>query len=208
MTLPEVVSPEAWVEAHKALSEKEKATVRTRDALYAERRRLPMVRVEKDYIFEGPDGKSSLADLFGGRRQLIVYHFWFEPGEAPCQGCSLWVSDLGSLTNLHGRDTSLALVSRASPAEIGAFKESVDWTVPWFSLVGDDFNTDAGYAGEAQITVFLRDAEMAFRTYATSGRSLEAIGNHWTLLDLTPFGRQEEPAGREPGRRNQPRSRR
>jgi predicted dithiol-disulfide oxidoreductase (DUF899 family) len=187
--LPKIVSQAEWQAAREALLAKEKELVRARDALAAERRALPMVRVDKDYVFEGPNGEVSLLDLFDGRCQLLVYHFWFEPGEDPCEGCSLWVSNLGHLANLHARDTSLVLVSRASSAEIETVRQRRGWTVPWVCVVGSDFNDDAGYAGVAQITVFLRDGDSIFRTYVTSsGRDLEALGNHWTLLDLTPLG--------------------
>lgn len=186
--LPKIVSSAEWQAARDKLLVKEEELTRARAAVAAERRRLPMVRVDKSYAFDGPDGRASLLDLFDGRSHLLVYHFWFEPGEDPCEGCSLWVSNIGDLANLHARDTSLVLVSRASLAEIEAFSQRMGWTVPWYSGIGSDFNTDAGYAGEAQITVFVRDDEAIFRTYITSGRSLEAIGNHWSLLDLTPRG--------------------
>jgi predicted dithiol-disulfide oxidoreductase (DUF899 family) len=159
-----------------------------RDAVTEERRRLPMIEVVKDYGFDGPDGSVGLPDLFAGRQQLIVYHFWFEPGEEPCQGCSWWLNNLGHVPSLHDADTSIAVVSRASSVEIEAAKERRSWTVPWFSLAGDDFNDDAGYTGEAQISVFLREGDKVFRTYATAfGRMLETVSNHWTLLELTPL---------------------
>jgi predicted dithiol-disulfide oxidoreductase (DUF899 family) len=192
MSLPRITTQEEWLVARKELLAKEKRLTEARDVLNAERRRLPMVEITKDYAFEGPKGNVGLLDLFEGRRQLIMYHFWFQPGEDPCEGCSLWVSNIGDLANLHARDTSLVLVSRASSAEIEAVKQRTGWRVPWFSTVGSDFNADAGYAGEAQITVFFRDGHTLFRTYVTSGRVLETLGNHWTLLDLTPLGAHPE----------------
>lgn len=150
---PEVVTREAWLAARKALLAKEKALTRARDELNALRRRLPMVRVEQAYRFAGPDGQASLADLFAGRRQLIVYHFMFDPDDPPagqsgapwqegCAGCSFLVDHIGQLAHLHARDTSLVLVSRAPLAKILPFKERMGWTVPWYSSFGSDFNYD------------------------------------------------------------------
>jgi predicted dithiol-disulfide oxidoreductase (DUF899 family) len=198
MNLPQVVSREEWLAARKELLAKEKELTRQRDTLAAERRRLPMVRIEKDYVFEGPDGKASLLDMFDGRRQLIVYHFMFAPGvegwpEAGCPGCSLFVDNIGHLAHLHARDTSFALVSRAPLANIEPYKERMGWTLPWFSSHGSDFNSDFGVttdAGEAfGLSVFLRDGDRVFRPYYTDGRGVEVLGSNWTFLDLTPLGR-------------------
>lgn len=187
MDRPTVTTQQEWLAARAELLAREQEVAAAGERLVAERRRLPMVEIDKDYRFEGPGGRVGLIDLFDDRRQLLVYHFWFPPGEEPCQGCSLWVRNLGHIPSLHGKDTSLALVSRAPSAEIEAVKEQRGWTLPWFSTVGEDFNADAGYTGEAQITVFLRDAGTAYRTYTTSGPVLETLGNHWTLLSLTPL---------------------
>jgi predicted dithiol-disulfide oxidoreductase (DUF899 family) len=208
MNLPHVVSQGEWEAAREKLLVKEKEATRARDALAAERRRLPMVQVAKDYVFEGPDGKASLLDLFDGRRQLIIYHFMFAPGvsgwpSAGCDGCSMVVDNIGHLAHLHARDTSLVLVSRAPLAKIEAYKERMGWTVPWFSSFGSDFNVDFGLTtdeGETfGLSVFLRDGANGYRTYFTSGRGVEALGSIWTFLDLTPLGRQEDweesPAG-------------
>jgi predicted dithiol-disulfide oxidoreductase (DUF899 family) len=201
VTLPEVVSEEEWRRARERLLAKEKEATRARDALAAERRRLPMVRIEKEYVFEGPSGKASLLDLFEGRRQLILYHFMFAPGvdgwpAAGCEGCSFVVDNVGHLAHLHARDTSFVLVSRASLAQIEAYRERMSWTIPWFSSADSDFNTDFGLTtdrGETfGLSVFLRDGDSVFRTYFTSGRGVEALGSAWTFLDLTPLGRQEE----------------
>jgi predicted dithiol-disulfide oxidoreductase (DUF899 family) len=201
MNLPRVVSPDEWQAARKELLVKEKEATRARDALAAERRRLPMVRIEKDYVFEGPDGEASLLDLFDGRRQLIVYHFMFAPGapgwpSAGCDGCSMVVDNVGHLAHLHARDTSFALVSRAPIEKIEPYKERMGWSVPWFSSAGSDFNVDFGLTtdeGETfGLSVFLRDGDTVFRTYFTSERGVEALGSNWTFLDLTPLGRQED----------------
>ena len=212
MNLPEVVSPEEWQAAHEKLLAREKEATRARDALAAERRRLPMVEIDKPYVFEGPEGEASLLDLFEGRRQLIVYHFMFAPGvegwpSAGCDGCSMVVDNIGHLAHLHARDISLVLVSRAPLASIELYRERMGWAIPWFSSAGSDFNADFGVTTEQGetfgLSVFLRDGERVYRTYFTSGRGVEALGSVWTFLDLTPLGRQEEwedsPAGRPQG---------
>jgi predicted dithiol-disulfide oxidoreductase (DUF899 family) len=208
MNVPEVVSPADWQVAHDALLAKEKRATRARDALAAERRRLPMVRIEKDYVFEGPDGTARLVDLFEGRRQLVLYHFMFAPDvegwpTAGCPGCSMFVDQVGHLAHLHARDTSFVLVSRAPLDKIETYKERMGWTIPWYSSAGSDFNADFGVTTDSGetfgLSVFLRDGNDVFRTYFTSGRGVEALGSVWTFLDLTPFGRQEDwedsPAG-------------
>jgi predicted dithiol-disulfide oxidoreductase (DUF899 family) len=208
MSLPHIVSQGEWEAAREKLLAKEKEATRARDALAAERRRLPMVQVAKDYVFEGPDGKATLLDLFDGRRQLIIYHFMFAPGvdgwpSAGCGGCSMFVDNIGHLSHLRARDTSLVLVSRAPLANVQPYKEGMGWTVPWFSSFGSDFNVDFGVTtaeGEKfGLSVFLRDGANVYRTYFTSGRGVEALGSTWTFLDLTPLGRQEDweesPAG-------------
>ena len=134
MNLPAVVTATEWQAARDALLAKEKEATRARDALAAERRRLPMVRIEKDYTFDGPDGKATLLDLFEGRRQLLLYHFMFGPNQdAGCDGCSMFVDQIGHLAHLYARDTSFALVSRAPLAKITAYKKRMGWTIPWHS---------------------------------------------------------------------------
>src|ERR1043166_5425473 len=208
MNLPPVVSQAEWQAAHEQLLVKEKEATRARDALAAERRRLPVVRIVKEYVFHGPEGKASLLDLFEKRRQLILYHFMFAPGvegwpSAGCPGCSFFVDNIGHLAHLHARDTSFALVSRAPLATIKPYKERMGWTVPWYSSAGSDFNADFGLTtdrGETfGLSVVLRDGDSVYRSYFTAGRGVEALGSVWTLLDLTPLGRQENwedsPAG-------------
>jgi predicted dithiol-disulfide oxidoreductase (DUF899 family) len=204
MTLPPIVSASEWRAAHNRLLEQEKAATRARDALAAERRRLPMVPVEDDYVFEGPDGKARLVDLFDGRRQLIVYHFMFEPGATQgCEGCSMFTDNIGHLAHLHARDTSLVLVSPAPLADFQPFKERMGWTVPWFSCSGTSFNADMDVTTGFGLNVFLRDGDRVYRTYFTTSRGVEALGSNWTFLDLTPLGRQEtwedSPEGRPQG---------
>jgi predicted dithiol-disulfide oxidoreductase (DUF899 family) len=201
MDLPEVVSAAEWQAARDRLLVKEKEATRARDALAAERRRLPMVKIDKKYVFDGRDGTASLLDLFEGRRQLILYHFMFAPGvdgwpSAGCEGCSLVVDNVGHLAHLHARDTSFVLVSVAPLANIEAYRERMGWDIPWFSSFGSDFNVDFGLTtdrGETfGLSVFLRDGEDVYRSYFTAWRGVEALGSHWTFLDLTPLGRQEE----------------
>jgi predicted dithiol-disulfide oxidoreductase (DUF899 family) len=205
MNLPEVVSPEEWQAAHAELLAKEKEATRASDALAAERRRLPMVRFGKDYVFEGPGGPAGLLDLFEGRRQLIVYHFMFAPyvpgwPEAGCDGCSMVVDNIGHLAHLHARDISLVLVSEAAVEQIEAYKRRMGWTIPWFSHAGNDFNADCGVTTGFGLSVFIRDDQSAYRTYFTTGRGVEALGSNWTFLDLTPLGRQEHWEDSPPGR--------
>jgi predicted dithiol-disulfide oxidoreductase (DUF899 family) len=180
---------------------KEKAATHARDALAAERRRLPMVKIVKDYLFDGERGKAHLIDLFEGRRQLILYHFMFAPDvsgwpHAGCDGCSWYVDNIGNLSHLHARDTSLVLVSRAPLPNIWSYKQRMGWTVPWYSSAGGDFNSDFGVTtdqGESSGTsVFLRDDDEVFRTYFTTGRGDELLGGFWAYLDITPLGRQED----------------
>jgi predicted dithiol-disulfide oxidoreductase (DUF899 family) len=205
LNLPPVVSDTDWRAARDELLVKEKQATRSADALAAQRRRLPMVKIDKDYVFDGPEGKSRPLDLFDGRSQLLLYHFMFGPNQDEgCSGCSMVVDQLPHLAHLHARDTSFALVSRAPLARIEPFKERMGWSVPWYSSFESDFNVDFGVSpetpqvGEYQdgevfgLSVFLRDGDRIYRTYFTNGRGVEHLGTVWTLLDLTPFGRQED----------------
>jgi predicted dithiol-disulfide oxidoreductase (DUF899 family) len=204
MNLPPVVSATEWQVARDELLVKEKEGTRARDALAAERRRLPVVQIEKDYVFEGPSGNARLLDLFEGRRQLILYHFMFGPNQdVGCDGCSMFVDNVGHLAHLNARDTSFALVSRAPLARIEPYRKRMGWSVPWYSSFGSDFNVDFGVSPEDPqpgkyqdgesfgLSVLFRDGGNVFRTYFTNGRGVETLGSSWTFLDLTPLGRQE-----------------
>ncbi|MEU6475260.1 DUF899 domain-containing protein [Streptomyces massasporeus] len=208
MPLPEIVSRGEWRAARAQLLLKEKAATRARDALNAERRGLPMVEVDEEYVFEGGDGKATLLDLFDGRRQLVVYHFMFAPEwDAGCRSCSGFLDQVGHLAHLHARDTSFAAVSRAPYPKILPFKARMGWTLPWYSSYGSGFNRDYDVTLDREgelverpgLSCFLRDRDRVFHTYTTYERGLDGLGSTTSLLDLTALGRQEEweePKGR------------
>jgi predicted dithiol-disulfide oxidoreductase (DUF899 family) len=193
MAHPPVVSPEEWQVAHERLLAKEKAAMRAGDALAAERRRQPAMAFSTDYAFEGPGGRVSLLELFDGRPQLIAYTFMLHPGPVPCPGCSMVADNLPHLSHLHARDTSFTLVSPRPYAEIAAVKQRMGWDgIPWHSSGDGRFDRDAGVAdGDFGLNVFLRDGDDVYRTYFTKSRGVEALGSVWSLLDATPYGRQE-----------------
>src|ERR671916_2288524 len=196
MHTPHIVSPQDWEAARQQLLVKEKAHTRARDALAAERRRMPWMAVERAYAFEGPTGTVSLLDMFEGRRQLIVYRAFFEPGvhgwpEHACRGCSLGADQVGHLAHLNARDTTLAFVSRAPQPDIARWKARMGWTMPWYTLT-DDFDADFGVGEWHGTNAFLRDGDQIFRTYFVHDRGDEAMGSTWSYLDITALGRQEE----------------
>jgi predicted dithiol-disulfide oxidoreductase (DUF899 family) len=197
MEMPPVVSPEEWKAARQELLVKEKELTRARDALAAERRRMPRMAVEKEYEFEGPDGPVSLLDLFGGRSQLIVYRFFYEPGVADfpdggCRGCSFLADQVAHLAHLNARDTTLAFVSRGPQPDIGRWKARMGWEqIPWYTLT-DDFDADFGVGEWHGTNAFLRDGDKIYRTYFVDSRGDEAMGSTWSYLDITALGRQEE----------------
>jgi predicted dithiol-disulfide oxidoreductase (DUF899 family) len=194
---PPIVSSAEWNSARHEMLVREKAHMRAHDALTAERRRMPWTELQKNYEFEGPDGKKSLLDLFEGRRQLIVYRAFFEPGvfgwpEHACRGCSLDADQVSNLAHLNARDTTLAYVSRAPQADIQRLKARMGWEqIPWYTIT-DGFDSDFGVAEYHGHNAFIRDAERIFRTYFINGRGDEAIGTVWSYLDMTALGRQEK----------------
>jgi predicted dithiol-disulfide oxidoreductase (DUF899 family) len=216
--LPKAASREAWLRARRKLLAKEKAFNRQRDALTEERRRMPLVPVEKDYAFDGPHGRRALGELFEGRRQLIVYHFMFDPAwDEGCPACSFVADHFdGALPHLAARDTSFAAVSRAPLGKIEAFRARMGWRFAWLSSHGNDFNYDYGVtldAGHAEynyapvasqpegrplegeregMSVFVRDGGRLFHSYSTYQRGLDLFLNTYNFLDVTPLGRQEE----------------
>jgi predicted dithiol-disulfide oxidoreductase (DUF899 family) len=203
MELPQIVSAEEWERSHAELLAREKEHTRARDALAAERRRLPMTEVSAGYEFEGPNGRVRLPDLFEGRPQLILYHFWRPPDGDPCGGCSMFTDQIGHLAHINARDLTMALVSTAPQPKIEAFKRRMGWEIPWYTTVGDGFQEARGTTEGFSLDVYVRDGDRVFLTYETRRRGVEALGSIWTFLDLTPLGRQEEwedtPDGRPQG---------
>jgi predicted dithiol-disulfide oxidoreductase (DUF899 family) len=203
MNTPPIVSPQEWDAAREKMLVKEKEHTRAGDALAAQRRRMPWMAVEKDYRFEGPDGPASLLDLFDGRRQLIVYRAFYEPGvtttaegtsypERACVGCSFLADQVSNLAHLNARDTTLVFASRAPQAEIRGLQERMGWGhIPWYTIT-DDFDKDFGVDQWHGHNAFIRDGERIFRTYFIDARGDEAMGTTWSYLDMTALGRQEE----------------
>ncbi|WP_333778718.1 DUF899 domain-containing protein [Streptomyces sp. IBSBF 3136] len=205
MSLPEIVTREQWRVAREELLRKEETVRRARDLLSAERRRLPMVEVDPEYVFEGGDGKATLLDLFEGRTQLVVHHFMFAPEwETGCPCCAAFLDQVGHLAHLRARDTSFAAVSRAPFTRILPFKARMGWAVPWYSSFDSDFNRDfeatverAGEPAERPgLSCFLRDRDQVFHTYSVHDDGLDGLGATAGLLDLTALGR--EPRSAEP----------
>jgi predicted dithiol-disulfide oxidoreductase (DUF899 family) len=212
----QVVSRNEWLTARKELLVKEKAAVRASDELHAQlQNELPMVKVDKEYTFEGVNGKITLPELFDGRKQLIIYHFMLGPDdEAGCAGCSFVADNLpSSLSHLHSRDTTLVLISRAPLAKIEEFRKRMGWNYPWYSAFGSDFNydfhvsldeavapaeynykpTDPPVKGERPgLSVFLKEGGALFHTYSTYARGLDGLLVTNKLLDVTPLGRQDK----------------
>jgi predicted dithiol-disulfide oxidoreductase (DUF899 family) len=219
---PKIVAQNEWLVIRKAHLEREKEITRQLDRLRAERRRLPMVKIEKNYLFDGPNGKQTLRDLFQDRRQLIVYHFMFDPQwEKGCPGCTGYVDELGDLSMLNERNTSFAIISRAPLSKLEAYKALRGWTLPLYSSFDSDFNYDFhvtldeavapreyNYRSAAELalkygedsfkgeqpglSVFFRLDDDLFHTYSTYARGTESLNDAYDLLDTTPYGRQED----------------
>lgn len=199
MQTPPIVSAQEWEAARQEMLVKEKEHTRARDALAAHRRRMPWTAVEKTYEFEGPDGTVSLLDLFEGRRQLIVYRAFLDPGvhgwpEHGCVGCSLMADHIGNLAHLNARNTTLIYASRGSQADVARIKARMGWDHPWYTIVpGPEgaFDTDFGVDEWHGTNAFIRDGDRVFRTYFIDGRGDEAFVTTWSFLDMTALGRQE-----------------
>jgi predicted dithiol-disulfide oxidoreductase (DUF899 family) len=195
MKTPPVVTAAEWEAAREQLLVKEKELTRARDALAAQRRRMPWLAVDKPYDFAGPGGRASLLDLFEGRRQLVIYRAFFEPGvvgwpDHACHGCSMMADQLSVLVHLNARDTTLVYASRAPQADIARLKERMGWAMPWYTIASDwdvDFGVDQWHGTNA----FIREGDQVFRTYFVDNRGDEALGSTWSYLDLTALGRQE-----------------
>jgi predicted dithiol-disulfide oxidoreductase (DUF899 family) len=225
-TIPhlKIFSRDEWLVERKKLLAHEKELTKHRDRINAERRRLPMVKIEKAYVLDGLNGKQSLKALFDGRRQLIVYHFMFDPAwDKGCSGCTGYVDALGDLSMLNDRDTTFVLVSRAPLAKLETYKAQKGWSVPWFSSFGSDFNYDFHVTLDEKVAPiehnFLDKAELekrqkdepyfmrgeqhglsvffcldedVFHTYSTYARGTESLTDAYSLLDTTPYGRQQD----------------
>jgi predicted dithiol-disulfide oxidoreductase (DUF899 family) len=194
---PRIATRNEWLAARKTLLAHEKELTKHYDRVSAERRRLPMVKLEKTYMFDGPEGKRSLLDLFEGHRQLIVYHFMFDPEwENGCDGCTGYVNELADLSMLPARYTQFVLISRAPLEKLQAYKARKGWEWPWYSSFGSDFNYDFQVTtdkGETHgLSVFFRIDDDVFHTYSTYNRGTEALTDSYRLLDMTPYGRQED----------------
>lgn len=195
MKTPPIVSAQEWEAARQQLLVKEKELTHARDALAAERRRMPWVAVEKRYEFDGPNGKASLLDLFDGRHQLILYRAFFEPGvhgwpEHACSGCSMVADQVAHVAHLNARDTTLAFASRAPQPDIARLKASMEWKMPWYTIT-DTFDKDFGVDEWHGTNAFIRDGDTVYRTYFVNNRGDEQMGSTWNYLDITALGRQE-----------------
>jgi predicted dithiol-disulfide oxidoreductase (DUF899 family) len=195
MQTPPIVSPEEWEAARLRLLVKEKELTRARDAMAAERRRMPWTTVDSAYAFEGRSGRVSLLDLFEGRQQLIVYRAFLEPGvhgwpDHACVGCSMVADQVAHVAHLHARNTTLAFASRAPQADIDRVKARMGWEMPWYTIT-DTFDVDFGVDEWHGTNAFIRDGDRIFRTYLINSRGDEAMGSTWSYLDMTALGRQE-----------------
>ena len=194
-TTPPIVSPDEWEAARQELLVKEKELTRVRNAMAAQRRRMPWMLVEKPYVFDGPNGRVSLLGLFEGRRQLVLYRAFFEPGvfgwpDNACRGCSFGADQVSHLSHLNARDTTFAYASPAPQADIARLKARMGWSMPWYTIT-DTFDVDFGVDQWYGYNAFICDGERVFRTYFISGREAEAMGTTWSFLDVTALGRQE-----------------
>ncbi|HEV7708973.1 MAG TPA: DUF899 family protein [Asanoa sp.] len=191
MAHPEIVSREQWQAARDALLVKEKAATRALDALAADRRRLPMVRMPSDYAFAGRDGKAGLRDLFEGRDQLVVYQFMDNGPDDICSGCASFTDNVGRLEHLHARGVSYAVVSDMPMEQLDKIRHRMEWTVPVYSSRGTTFAADHGAGGGFGLSVFVTDGVDVFQTYHTGARGVDRLRFDFNILDLTPYGRQE-----------------
>ena len=216
MTQQTIVTRELWLGARKDLLAKEKELTRLRDQVSALRRELPWVRVERDFVFEGPNGKQTLAELFEGKSQLLVYHLMFAPeNEGPCRSCSFWADAFnGMQTHLAQRDVRLIAISRAPLAKLESFRQRMGWSFPWYAAADDSFNVTYGvYFPDADaanrpaynfgtekpqgrdkpgVSVFVRDADgSVYHTYSCYSRGIDGLNPTYQYLDLLPKGRDE-----------------
>ena len=195
MQTQRIVTEHEWEEARQQLLVKEKEVTRAHDALTAQRRRMPWLEAQKAYAFDGPDGKASLAEIFEGRRQLIIYRAFFEPGVAgwpdhACYGCSMMADQVANIAHLNARDITFAYASRAPQPDITRLKKRMGWTTPWYTIT-DEWDADFGVDEYHGTNAFFRDGDRVYRTYFLNNRGDEALGSTWSYLDLSALGRQE-----------------
>ena len=197
--MPEIVSADTWQQERDELLKAEKEATRALDAIAARRRRLPMVKFDSTYVFDGPAGRKTLADLFDGQRQLVVYQFMDRGPDEFCPGCTHFTRNVADLATLAAGGVSWATVSTMPLAQIDAYKERMGWTLPFYSSHGTTFASDCGADGGFMLTVFLRDGDDVYRTYSTTARGVDRLLFVNNILDLVPYGRQEDwedsPAG-------------
>jgi predicted dithiol-disulfide oxidoreductase (DUF899 family) len=197
MKTPAVVSAEEWNAARDEMLVEEKKLTRARDALAAKRRRMPWMAVDPSYTFEGPSGTANLLDLFDGRRQLVLYRAFFEPGvhgwpDHGCPGCSMVADQVAHVAHVNARDTTLVFASRGSQPDIARLKARMGWEhIPWVTIT-DSFDADFQVDEWHGTNAFIRDGDQVFRTYFINSRGDEAMGSTWSYLDITALGRQEE----------------
>ena len=198
---PPVVSAEEWQQAREELLKAEKEATRAVDALAARRRRLPMVRFADDYTFDTPTGPRTLLDLFEGRSQLVVYQFMNLGPDRYCPGCTLFTDNVppGGLAMLADWSITWVTVSDMPLAQIEAYKAERGWTLPFVSSHGTSFAADCGAGGGFLVSVFLRDGDDVYRTYSTTMRGADRLVFLHNILDLTPYGRQEDWEDSPPG---------
>ena len=228
---PQIVSRDQWLAARKKHLVNEKKLTKEKDKVNAERRRLPMVKIDKKYVFEGPKGKRTLRELFDNQRQLIIYHFMFDPEwEKGCPGCTSYINALGDLLMLHDRNTNFVVISRAPFEKLEAYKKLKGWDISWYSSFDNDFNYDFHVTLDEKVapiehnfltktelekrkkdepyfmtgeqhglSVFFRLGDDIFHTYSTYARGTESLTNGYSLLDTTPYGRQEDFEDSPPG---------
>jgi predicted dithiol-disulfide oxidoreductase (DUF899 family) len=196
---PAIVSQAEWDEALAAITEHEKSVAAAMHELAAARKRMPMVRVEQEYLFEGPEGQRTLPELFDGRSQLILYRFYFEEGvhgwpDAGCAGCSSFADGIPQLGLVHARDITFAMASPAPQTNLRRYAERMGWTdVPWYTILTERFSADFGVDEWFGLNVFLRHGDDVYRTYFLQhGEAVRQIGSVWSLFSLAPYGGQSE----------------
>jgi len=199
MEKPRIVSPEDWQRARDELLAAEKQATRAQDALAARRRRLPMVKFASDYAFDAPTGTRTLLDLFEGRGQLVVYQFMDNGPDAYCPGCTHFTRNVVDLAGLAERGISWATVSNMPVSQIESYQARMGWTMPFVSSRGTSFAADCGAGRGFMLSVFLRDGQDVYRTYSTTARGVDRLLFVNNILDLTPYGRQEDWEDSPPG---------